>query len=117
MPSPSDADTRQPSSPRADRIPWTVVVVYGFGGLVPVELFTFAGQLSGLIGNIGLGLSAFWLGVILVIPRLWDAVADPLVGHFSDNLRTRWGRRRPFLLVGGIAVAVTFVLMWWVPKQ
>jgi GPH family glycoside/pentoside/hexuronide:cation symporter len=44
-------------------------------------------------------------------------VADPLVGHFSDNLRTRWGRRRPFLLVGGIAVAVSFVLMWWVPKN
>src|SRR5436190_20563228 len=117
MPSPSDADTRPPSSPRPVRIPWSVVVAYGFGGLVPVALFNIAGQLIGLIGNIGLGLSAFWLGVILVIPRLWDAVADPLVGHFSDNLRTRWGRRRPFLLVGGFAVALSFVLMWWVPKH
>ncbi|HSI64108.1 MAG TPA: MFS transporter [Candidatus Saccharimonadia bacterium] len=117
MSSPSDADTRPPSSARPARLPWSVVVAYGFGGLVPVALFNIAGQLIGLIGNIGLGLSAFWLGVILVIPRLWDAVADPLVGHFSDNLRTRWGRRRPFLLVGGIAVAVTFVVMWWVPKE
>lgn len=70
----------------------------------------------GLIGNIGLGLSAFWLGVIMIIPRLWDAVSDPLMGHISDNFRTRWGRRRPFILIGGIAVAVSFVLMWWIPE-
>ena len=91
------------------------MIAYGFGGLVPIALFNIAGQLIGLIGNIGLGLSAFWLGVILIIPRLWDAIADPLVGHLSDNLRTRWGRRRPFILVGGLAVAVSFVAMWWMP--
>jgi len=70
----------------------------------------------GLMGNISLGLSAFWLGVILIIPRLWDALSDPIIGHLSDNTRTRWGRRRPFLLVGGILVAVFFVVMWWIPK-
>jgi len=105
------------SSPEPGRLPWKTVIAYGFGGLVPVALYNIAGQLIGLIGNIGLGLSAFWLGVILIIPRLWDAVSDPLIGHFSDNLRTRWGRRRPLLLVGGIAVAVSFVVMWWVPKH
>lgn len=117
MPSSSVATTL-PSSPRmAGRLSWSAVIAYGSGGLVPVALFNIAGQLIGLIGNIGLGLSAFWLGVILIIPRLWDAISDPIVGHLSDNLRTQWGRRRPFLLVGGIAVAVSFVLMWWVPKH
>src|SRR5688572_7697966 len=99
------------------RIPLAQLAAYGAGGIIPIALFNIAGILVGLMGNISLGLSAFWLGVILIIPRLWDAIADPLVGHFSDNLRTRWGRRRPFLLVGGIAVAVTFVVMWWVPKH
>ncbi|MBC7126040.1 MAG: MFS transporter, partial [Bacteroidales bacterium] len=79
-------------------------------------LFNIAGILVGLMGNISLGLSAFWLGTILIIPRLWDAIADPIIGHLSDNTRTRWGRRRPFLLVGGILVAVFFVAMWWIPK-
>ena len=100
-----------------DRISNQQLVAYGLGGLIPIALFNIAGQLMGLIGNIGLGLSAFWLGVVLIIPRLWDAVSDPLVGHFSDNVRTRWGRRRPFLLIGGIGVAVSFVLMWWVPSE
>jgi GPH family glycoside/pentoside/hexuronide:cation symporter len=98
-----------------DRIPMSQLVAYGFGGIIPIALFNIAGQLMGLIGNISLGISALWLGVILIIPRLWDAVSDPIVGHFSDNLRTRWGRRRPFLLIGGIAVAISFVLMWWIP--
>jgi GPH family glycoside/pentoside/hexuronide:cation symporter len=92
------------------------LLAYGSGGIIPIALFNIAGQLMGLIGNIGLGLSAFWLGVIMIIPRLWDAVSDPLMGHISDNTRSRFGRRRPFLLLGGIAVALSFVLMWWIPE-
>ena len=99
-----------------DCIPWNQLIAYGAGGLIPIALFNIAGQLMGLIGNIGLGLSAFWLGVVLIIPRLWDAISDPVMGHISDNTRTRWGRRRPYLLGGAIAVALSFVLMWWVPK-
>ncbi|KYG66497.1 hypothetical protein AZI86_05470 [Bdellovibrio bacteriovorus] len=100
-----------------DRVPLRQLIVFGAGGLIPIALFNIAGQLIGLIGNISLGLSAFWLGVILIIPRVWDAVSDPIVGHLSDNTRTRWGRRRPYVLVGGISVALSFVMMWWVPKH
>lgn len=99
-----------------DRIKFSQLAAFGSGGIIPIALFNVAGILVGLMGNISLGLSAFWLGVILIIPRLWDAVSDPIIGHFSDNVRTRWGRRRPFILVGGILVAVFFVLMWWIPK-
>ncbi|NLD63190.1 MAG: MFS transporter [Bacteroidales bacterium] len=99
-----------------DRITFGQLAAYSAGGIIPVALFNIAGQLVGLMGNISLGLSAFWLGLILIIPRLWDAFSDPIVGHLSDNTRTRFGRRRPFLLIGGIAVAVFFVVMWWIPK-
>ncbi len=97
-------------------IPFSQLAAYGAGGIIPIALFNVAGILVGLMGNISLGLSAFWLGFILIIPRLWDAISDPIIGHLSDNTRTRWGRRRPYLLVGGILVAVTFVVMWWIPK-
>jgi GPH family glycoside/pentoside/hexuronide:cation symporter len=99
-----------------DKIKFSQLAAYGAGGIIPIALFNVAGILVGLMGNISLGLSAFWLGVILIIPRLWDAVSDPIIGHLSDNTRTRWGRRRPYLLIGGILVAFFFVVMWWVPK-
>lgn len=99
-----------------DRIRFSQLAAYGAGGIIPIALFNVAGILVGLMGNISLGLSAFWLGAILIIPRLWDALSDPVIGHISDNTRTRWGRRRPYLLLGGIAVAVSFVVIWWIPK-
>ena len=74
-----------------DRIHFSQLAAYGAGGIIPIALFNIAGILVGLMGNISLGLSAFWLGVILIIPRLWDALSDPIIGHLSDNTRTRWG--------------------------
>jgi GPH family glycoside/pentoside/hexuronide:cation symporter len=106
----------RPPRHAAVKIPFRQLAAFGVGGIIPIALFNIAGQLMALIGNIGLGLSAFWLGVIMIIPRLWDAISDPLMGHLSDNTRSRWGRRRPYLLIGGIAVAVSFVLMWWIPQ-
>jgi len=99
-----------------DRIRFSQLAAYGAGGIIPIALFNIAGILVGLMGNISLGLSAFWLGVIMIIPRLWDALSDPIIGHLSDNTRTPWGRRRPYLLAGGILVAVFFVVMWWIPR-
>jgi GPH family glycoside/pentoside/hexuronide:cation symporter len=104
------------AAPRTEKIRFSQLAAYGAGGIIPIALFNIAGILVGLMGNISLGLSAFWLGVILIIPRLWDALSDPIIGHLSDNTRTRWGRRRPFLLIGGLLVAAMFVLMWWIPK-
>ncbi|MFZ1428114.1 MAG: MFS transporter [Geminicoccaceae bacterium] len=99
-----------------DRVSWDQLIAFGLGGLIPIALFNVVLQLVPLLGNISLGISAVWLGAVLVLPRLWEALSDPVVGHLSDNARTRWGRRRPFILLGGIAVALSFVAIWWVPR-
>jgi len=99
------------------RLPYSQLLAFGMGGLIPIALFNIAGQLMPLLGNTGLGLSAFWLGIIMIIPRLWDAFSDPMMGHISDNAQTPWGRRRPFILIGSIAVAISFVAMWWGPEE
>ena len=111
------ATIREHFTAAEDRVPWTQLIAFGLGGLIPIALFNIVLQLVPLLGNISLGISAVWLGTILVLPRLWEALSDPVVGHLSDNARTRWGRRRPFILVGGIAVALSFVAMWWVPQE
>jgi GPH family glycoside/pentoside/hexuronide:cation symporter len=101
---------------KTDKIGFAQLAAYGAGGIIPIALFNVAGILVGLMGNISLGLSAFWLGAILIIPRLWDSFSDPIIGHWSDNTRSKWGRRRPFLLFGGILSALFFVLIWFIPK-
>jgi len=67
------------------------------------------------IYNLGLGMSATLVGLIIAVPRLIDVIIDPLIGNISDNARTRWGRRRPFILVGGIIAATFFVFQWSPP--
>ena len=51
----------------------------------------------------------------VALPRLWDAVNDPLFGILSDRLHTRWGRRRVLLLFGSIPLGLSFMFMWFVP--
>lgn len=65
--------------------------------------------------NIGLGMSPTVLGVILMILRAWDAFTDPIVGNWSDNARTRWGRRRPFIFCGAILTALMYPAFWHMP--
>ncbi|MGE4490051.1 MAG: MFS transporter [Kiritimatiellales bacterium] len=63
-----------------------------------------------------LSLSPAWASLAISISTLWDAVTDPVMGHISDNTRSRWGRRYPFILLGGIGIAVSFFLFWTLPQ-
>ncbi|NBC28821.1 MAG: MFS transporter [Spirochaetes bacterium] len=52
-------------------------------------------------------------GFVVLIGRVWDAISDPLMGFLSDRTRTRWGRRRPYMLAGILLVFASFVLLWY----
>jgi len=62
-----------------------------------------------------LGLAVALAAIINVIYAIWDAVNDPLVGYLSDNTRTRWGRRRPWLMIGLPFYLLLFVFIYAVP--
>jgi len=51
----------------------------------------------------------------IFIGSTWDYINDPIVGYITDHTRTRWGRRRPYLLFGALPFALSFVLLWWKP--
>lgn len=101
----------------ADRIPFSQKIAYGMGMIVTVVAVNSVVQLTNLVYIVGLGVSAIWIGYAQAFPRLWDAVIDPLIGNFSDNFRSRHGRRIPFLVVGGVLIGVAFWLLWTVPRD
>ncbi len=63
------------------------------------------------------GVPAPLVGLALTIALVLDAVSDPIVGYWSDNLRSVWGRRHPFMYASAIPVAVTYFLLWTPPRD
>jgi GPH family glycoside/pentoside/hexuronide:cation symporter len=57
------------------------------------------------------------VGAMLFIAGVWDGIIDPFLGHWSDSLRSRWGRRRPFLMFGTPIMALTMILLWTPPVR
>jgi GPH family glycoside/pentoside/hexuronide:cation symporter len=90
---------------------------YASGGLTD---FFFLNVILGLavpIYTIGLKMDPALLGVALAIPRVVGAIADPIVGTRSDNTRSTWGRRRPYILVGGLVGGLLLALVWCSPSH
>lgn len=104
-----------PSSPAA--LKTTEKLFYGMGAIPFVLAYSALAQLAFPIFNMTLGISATLVGAALAVGRLWDAVTDPVMGAISDNSRTRWGRRRPWVMLGSLLCAVTFPLLWFVPAE
>lgn len=98
-----------------DRLPVTQKVGYGVGAIVTIVAVNSLMQLTGLVYIDGLGVSAIWMGFAMAIPRLWDCITDPIVGTMSDNCRSRFGRRIPYIFVGAFLVGFTFALLFTVP--
>ena len=61
------------------------------------------------------GISPSLAGLIYGIGMFWDAITDPFMGYVAERTRTRWGVYRPYLLFGNIPLALSFVLLFWVP--
>ncbi|MDP2653414.1 MAG: MFS transporter [Candidatus Omnitrophota bacterium] len=99
----------------ADRISFFQKAAYSMGAFANTAQAAFTGQMV-MILNLGLGINPALVGFIGFLPRIVDAVSDPVTGYYSDNLRTRWGRRRPLILFGSITGGILFALMFQLYK-
>jgi len=63
-----------------------------------------------------LGINAYAMGIILLVARVFDAFNDPVMGMIVAKTRTRWGKFRPWLLIGTVTNAVMLILLYSAPK-
>jgi GPH family glycoside/pentoside/hexuronide:cation symporter len=97
-----------------DRISVVQKLAYGLGALVNNLLGAAIGVMA-IVLNLGLGMNPAVVGTLMALPRLTDALTDPLMGYISDHTRSRWGRRRPYIFVGAITAGILFAALWQLP--
>ena len=64
-----------------------------------------------------LGFPGWMWGVIFFAPRIFDSITDPIMGFISDNTKSKWGRRRQYVLAGGVVMGVSYIIMWQLFKE
>jgi glycoside/pentoside/hexuronide:cation symporter, GPH family len=119
FPEPGDAamgQATQHAVAAADRIPLSQKLIYGLGAFVNNLLAAAIGGMT-IVLNLGLGMNPALVGLLGALPRLFDALTDPIMGYVSDNTRSRWGRRRPYIFIGAIAVGISYILLWQLPTD
>ena len=102
---------------RSGYVPKQTKFAWGLSGIADTFLTYGLGALVMPIYNIGYGVDAVLLGYALSVPRLIDALTDPIMGIISDNTRSRWGRRRPYIFIGILLAAILFPLIWIPPTD
>ncbi len=88
---------------------------YGVGDLGLALTSAMLGLLFAKFLTDTVGLPPSLVAIAIFVGRTWDWINDPIQGYISDRVRTRWGRRRPFLLFGAIPFGLTFLGLWWIP--
>jgi GPH family glycoside/pentoside/hexuronide:cation symporter len=99
----------------APRLPFWTKLLYGYGEWGIASFGTLRQIFYAIFLTDVVGLDARLASIAALVGVTWDAINDPIVGTLSDRVRTRLGRRRPFLLIFAVPFALGFLLLWWAP--
>ena len=91
-------------------------IAFGFGMLAN-QMFPAALGVFIIVLVQDLGFAAILWGVIQFVPRIFDAITDPIMGFISDNTKSKWGRRRQYVLIGALIMGLAYVAMWQLHKD
>ena len=102
-------------SAAVEKLTWGTKIAYGLPAfalaVVGIPVYVYIPKFYSDV----VGVDIAWVGAILLAVRLLDAVTDPMLGVLSDRTRTRMGRRRPFILWGGLCLAAAMFLLFVPP--
>ncbi len=98
-----------------DRLPRRTKFLYGISDFGFACTDTTMQVLFAIFMTDVVGVKPAYAALAIFIGRTWDYINDPLIGFFTDRVRSRWGRRRPFLLLGFIPFGFMFAMMWFRP--
>ena len=94
-----------------DMVPLGQKMAFGAGHLV-LNLLPGALGIFMFFLLTAFGMDPFLAGLLGGLPRIFDALTDPIMGFISDNTKSRWGRRRPYIFVGAILSGIFFIILW-----
>jgi glycoside/pentoside/hexuronide:cation symporter, GPH family len=94
-----------------DRVPVLQKAAFGAGHLVNNLLPGALGVFSFFLLT-AFGMDPFLAGLLGGLPRLFDAITDPIMGYISDNTKSRFGRRKPYIFIGAILSGLLFMQLW-----
>ncbi|OGW74971.1 MAG: hypothetical protein A2Z72_07585 [Omnitrophica bacterium RBG_13_46_9] len=109
-----EANVFNGKKPLRDRLPIPIKMAYSLGTAVDMWGLWMYASVAFAVFNMYLGVPPWLVGLALTLIRVWDAVVDPLVGWLSDNLRSKYGRRRPFILIAGILSGLMLPILFLV---
>jgi len=96
---------------KEDIVPFGQKLAFGAGQLT-INLFPAALGVFMFFLIYSFKMDPFMAGLLAAIPRVFDAITDPIMGYISDNTRSKWGRRKPYMLFGIIITAISFMVMF-----
>lgn len=95
------------------KIPFISKLAYGFGDIGCNFSWMFVGNFLMIFYTDVCGIPMATVSLLMLISRFWDAINDPIIGSLSDRTKTRWGRYRPWLLIGAPLTAIVLVFTFW----
>lgn len=99
-------------TPESEKLSFSTKALYGSGTIAfGIKDHGFNALLM-LFYNQVIGLPAAWVGTAIMIAMVVDAIFDPFLGQYSDNFRSRWGRRHPFMYAAALPIALSYLLLW-----
>ena len=104
------------TSPTTTAVPMGQKIAFGFGMLAN-QMFPAALGVFIIVLVQDLGFAAMLWGIIQFLPRIFDAITDPIMGFISDNTRSKYGRRRQYVFIGGILMGLAYIAMWQLYKD